>query len=236
MFLNSLVLAHGIPDAEKLAVLQGGLATFLRLGTVHMLTGVDHLLFLLGIVFYLNNWRDVVRCITAFTLGHSLTLTLATLWHITANEFLVDAVIALSICYKAFDNLDLFSTYLKVRRPNLLATIGLFGMIHGFGLATRLQELPLGRHGLGARLAAFNCGIEIGQLLALLLILMVLQQWRRSSGWRHWSRIANQALLGLGFLLFLYQMHDYVHSIHPEHYQAYPVHSESEPLPQHDSL
>jgi len=234
LFLSALTLAHGIPDSEKLAVLQGGWLTFLRLGAEHMLTGWDHLLFLLGVVFYLDNWRDLVKTITVFTLGHSITLTLASLGGVSANEFLVDAVIALSVCYKAFDNLGLFQSYLKVRRPNLLAAIGVFGLIHGLGLATRLQELPLGRHGLVAKILAFNCGIELGQLLALLLILALLQRWRRSSSWHHWSRIANHALLGAGFLLFLVQMHDYIHAAHPEHYQAYPV--ETAPPPQHDTL
>ncbi|MBS2035735.1 HupE/UreJ family protein [bacterium] len=228
--------AHGIPESEKLAVMQGGLGTYLRLGAVHMLTGYDHLLFLLGIVFYLDGARDVVKYVTLFTLGHSLTLTLATLYHVQANEFLIDAIIALSVCYKAFDNLDWFSTYLKVRRPNLSAVVFGFGLIHGFGLSTRLQELPIGHHHLAERIMCFNLGIEVGQLLALALILMLLRSWRRTKDWLHWSRISNHLILLLGSLLFLVQMHDYIHSIHPEHYQASQIHEPAIQEPHHDSL
>ncbi|MFN8613462.1 MAG: HupE/UreJ family protein [Vulcanimicrobiota bacterium] len=235
-FLPALAAAHGIPDSEKLAVMQGGLLTFLRLGTVHMLTGYDHLLFLIGIVFYLDSVKDVVKYVSLFTLGHSLTLTAGTLYQVQANEFLVDAVIALSVCYKAFDNLDWFAGYLKMTRPNLAGVVFAFGLIHGLGLATRLQELPMGRHGVLQRIMAFNCGVELGQLAALLVILLILRRWRRTPGWSHWSRIANHLILLLGGLLFLVQMHDYIHSVHPEHYQASSIQAPAVEDPQHDTL
>lgn len=237
------VLAHGMSAEQKLQILQGGLPTFLWLGSEHMLTGYDHLLFLLGIVFYLDNFRDVVKYITLFTLGHSLTLTLGTYFQVSANEFAVDAVIALSVCYKAFDNLDLFTSYLKIRRPNLEVVIFGFGLIHGFGLATRLQELPLGRHDLIEKILTFNVGIELGQVVALVMILGLLRRWKRSENFVHWSKIANHAMLAVGLLLFLAQMHDYLHSAHPEHYTPTPA-GQQLPLgvpgsisePHHDSL
>jgi hypothetical protein len=228
--------AHGIPESEILAIMQGGLGTYFRLGAEHMLTGYDHLLFVLGVVFYLERPWDVLKYVTLFTLGHSLTLTFATLYHVQANEFLVDAVIALSVCYKAFDNLGWFTSYLQVKRPNLAAAIFAFGLLHGFGLSTRLQEMPIGHHAVVQRIMAFNLGIEVGQLVALALILLLLRQWRRSTRWGHWSVIANHLIFLLGGLLFLLQMHDYIHSVHPEHYQAPPAILETTEEPQHDSL
>ena len=159
--------AHGISDADKQGILEGGNLEYIKLGMTHMLTGYDHLLFLFGVMFFLTRLRDVVKFITAFTLGHCLTLVFATLLHIQANYYLVDAVIALTVCYKAFDNLDGFKKYIGVQAPNLLAAVFLFGLIHGFGLSTRLQTLPLGQEGLVLRILSFNLGVELGQIMAL---------------------------------------------------------------------
>jgi hydrogenase/urease accessory protein HupE len=231
-------MAHGMSEAEKNAILNGGLPTYFQLGAAHMLTGYDHLLFLLGVIFFLDNFRDIVKTITAFTLGHSLTLTLGTLFHITANAFAIDAVIAISVIYKAFDNLNLFEDYLKIKRPNLTFVIFVFGLIHGFGLATRLQELPLGETGLLARILSFNVGVEFGQVVALMAMVWPLKFWRRSDSFPHFSKICNHAILVLGVLLFLIQGHGYLHSAYPEEFgfpHEHPEH-QSEPQPQHDNL
>src|SRR5882672_3805811 len=142
---------HGISDADKQKILEGGNFQYLKLGATHMLTGYDHLLFLFGVMFFLTRLGDIVKFITAFTLGHCITLVFATLLHIKANYYLVDAVIALTVCYKAFDNLDGFRKYIGMAPPSLLGVVFLFGLIHGFGLSTRLQQLPLGQEGLVLR-------------------------------------------------------------------------------------
>jgi hypothetical protein len=236
--LTGLGLAHGMSVAEQLAIQNGGLWTYFRLGAGHMLTGYDHLLFLLGVVFFLDSLWEIVKYVTAFTLGHSLTLTLATFYHITASAHAVDAVIAGSVCYKAFDNLDLFQSYLKIRRPNLLAVVWVFGLIHGFGLATSLQELPLGQTGLLPRILAFNCGVEVGQLVALVVMVLLLRHCRKSAGFPHFARICNHLLLLAGFLLFLLQTHAYLHSAYPEDFgfpHEHPPSSIGEE-PHHDNL
>ena len=124
--------AHGISDADKQGILEGGNLEYLKLGATHMLTGYDHLLFLFGVIFFLTKFTDILKFITAFTLGHCITLIFATLLHIKANFYLIDAVIALTVCYKAFDNLDGFKKYIGVPSPNLLGAVTLFGLIHGF--------------------------------------------------------------------------------------------------------
>src|SRR5215203_1776738 len=159
--------AHGISDADTQGILEGGNLEYFKLGALHMLTGYDHLLFLFGVMFFLTSFRDIVKFITAFTLGHSVTLLGATLLGWRANAYLVDAVIAVSVIYKGFDNLDGFKRAIGVRAPNLLAMVFLFGLVHGLGLSTRVQGLPLPDKGLVTRLLAFNAGVELGQVLAL---------------------------------------------------------------------
>src|SRR5215208_8344220 len=173
--------AHGISDADKQRILEGGNLQYLKLGATHMLTGYDHLLFLFGVIFFLTKFRDIVKFITAFTVGHCITLVFATLLHIKANFYLIDAVIALTVCYKAFDNLDGFKKYMGIRPPSLLGAVFLFGLIHGFGLSTRLQQLPLGQDGLIVRILSFNVGVEVGQILALAAMGLVLASWRKTA-------------------------------------------------------
>src|SRR5215203_1235470 len=172
--------AHGISDADKQGILEGGNLEYIKLGATHMLTGYDHLLFLLGVIFFLTKFTDIVKFITAFTLGHCITLVFATLLHIKANFYLIDAVIALTVCYKAFDNLDGFKKYIQIQSPNLLGAVFLFGLIHGFGLSTRLQQLPLGQDGLVLRILSFNVGVEVGQIIALAGMWVFLSQWRKT--------------------------------------------------------
>src|SRR5215207_2879144 len=176
LLLTLTASAHGISDADKQGILEGGNLEYIKLGATHMLTGYDHLLFLFGVMFFLTKFTDIVKFITAFTLGHCITLVFATLLHIKANFYLIDAVIALTVCYKAFDNLDGFKKYIGVQPPSLLGAVFLFGLIHGFGLSTRLQQLPLGQEGLVLRILSFNVGVEVGQVLALGVMWVFLAQ------------------------------------------------------------
>jgi hypothetical protein len=201
-------------EADKQAMLDGSLARYLWLGASHMLTGYDHLLFLFGVMFFLVTAKDILKFVTAFTLGHSITLIAATFAGITANYFLVDAVIALSVCYKGFDNNDGFKTHLGVRAPNILGMVFVFGLIHGFGLSTRLQDLPLGENTADVlgRIVSFNVGVELGQIAALLVMVALLGVWRKRPSFVRMGRVSNNGLIVAGFLLFLMQMHGYEHS------------------------
>ena len=206
--------AHGISDADKAGILSGGNLEYIKLGASHMLTGYDHLLFLFGVIFFLTKFKDIVKFITAFTLGHCITLVFATLFKIQANFYLIDAVIALTVCYKAFDNLDGFKKHFGVKSPNLLIAVFLFGLIHGFGLSTRLQQLPLGQDGLILRILSFNVGVEIGQIIALSAMLVVLSQWRKHPSFMQISKAANVVLMAAGLLLLIMQLHGYQHTRH----------------------
>ncbi len=221
MFIASNGFAHGISDSDKQAMLDGGYIEYIWLGAVHMLTGYDHLLFIFGVIFFLTNFRDIVTFITAFTIGHSITLIFATLMKITANYYLVDAVIALSVCYKGFDNLDGFKKYLNMKSPNLLFVVFIFGLIHGFGLSTRLQQLPLGDDmtGLILRILSFNVGVELGQIAALAGMLLFIKVWRKnSSSFMQFSTISNAGLIAAGLFLFGMQMHGYGHMTNSEEF------------------
>lgn len=212
--------AHGISAADKQAMLDGGYVRYIWLGATHMLTGYDHLLFLFGVVFFLKNLNDIVRFITVFTVGHSITLIFATFMGITANYFLIDAVIALSVCYKGFDNNDGFKSYLGIKAPNLLAMVFGFGLIHGFGLSTRLQQLPLGDDSFQMlmRIISFNVGVEIGQVIALAFMLTLLSTWRKLPSFIRFSRVANDGLILVGFMLLIMQLHGYLHTTGPDEF------------------
>jgi len=219
MFLFSTTAsAHGVPLEDIQALQKGGNLAYVWLGAKHMVTGYDHLLFLFGVVFFLTRARDVVKFITAFTLGHSITLTLGTLAGISVNYFLIDALIALTVCYKALENLDGIQRYLGVRPPSLLAAVFVFGLIHGLGLATRLQQLPLPsvEEGLIQRILSFNLGVELGQIAALLLMILLLAAWRRRASFQTFSVLANKGLIAAGLLLFLMQMHGYSHAVYAD--------------------
>jgi hypothetical protein len=212
----SNALAHGISEADKLAMLNGGNLRYLWLGATHMLTGYDHLLFIFGVIFFLTGFKDIVKYITAFTIGHSITLIFATILKISANYYLVDAVIALSVCYKGFENIGGFQKYLGMKSPNLLAVIFGFGLVHGFGLSTRLQQLPLGESGLVMRILSFNVGVEVGQVVALLFMIIIITQWRKLESFMRFSTVSNQGLIAAGVFLFLMQMHGYSHVAYPD--------------------
>lgn len=215
------VFAHGISEEAKAAMINGGYLKYVALGAEHMVTGYDHLLFLLGVVFFLTSFKDIIKFISVFTLGHSITLIGASFMGITANYWAIDAIIALSVCYKGFDNNQGFQNYFGFRKaPNLLYMVFGFGLIHGFGLATRLQQLPLGDQdsSMLMRIISFNIGVEFGQILALGIILFFLNKLRLHSKFGKLSRVANDGLIMAGFLLFLMQMHGYFHSVNPDEF------------------
>jgi hypothetical protein len=208
--------AHGVPDAEVQRLTNGSLLDFMISGAMHMVTGYDHLLFLFGVMFFLTKFGDIVKFITAFTIGHSITLLGATLLGISANYYLIDAVIAISVIYKGFDNLDGFRKLFGMEPPNMLLLVLGFGLIHGFGLSARLQQLPLPEDGLVERIIAFNVGVELGQIAALVVMVGVLALLRRLPLFEPLSKIANWALVAAGVLLFLFQMHGWLHTRYPD--------------------
>lgn len=223
--LYSLILpfcyAHGISEAERQAIKEGGNLSYMQIGAMHMLTGYDHLLFVFGMVFFLYTLRDIVKYVTAFTLGHSITLIFATFYAIQLNYFLIDAVVGLSVCYIAFSNIDGFRKYLNIHPPNILAMIAGFGLVHGFGLSSRLQELPLSENGLLINIISFNIGIELGQLAALLVMILIIDLWRNSESFKRFGFISNYVLILAGALLFLMQMHGYAHTSMSEETSAF---------------
>ncbi|MHB8843343.1 MAG: HupE/UreJ family protein [Nitrospirota bacterium] len=210
--LSQSAFGHGMSEAEKQVIIAGGNLKYLWIGATHMLTGYDHLMFVFGIIFFLTNFRDIVKYVSAFTLGHSITLIYATYNGVQLNYFLIDAVIALSVCYIAFANLDGFRKHLAIDPPNMMLMIIGLGLIHGFGLSTRLQELPLSKDSLLLNIISFNAGIELGQITALAAMLALVALWRKSQLFEAHSRIANYSLVMAGLLLFLVQTHGYSHS------------------------
>jgi hypothetical protein len=213
--------AHGISEQAKHAMIEGGLFQYIILGAEHMITGYDHLLFLFGVIFFLTSFKDIIKFISVFTLGHSITLIFATFMGISANYWLVDAVIALSVCYKGFDNNNRFQSYLGFKKsPNLLIMVFLFGLIHGFGLSTRLQQLPLGEAGseMLMRIISFNIGVEFGQIIALSVMLLILSQIRKLNFYKIFSKVVNDGLVLFGFMLLLMQLHGYLHTSNPDEF------------------
>jgi hypothetical protein len=184
------------------------IAAFVYLGAKHMVTGYDHLAFLVGVIFFLYRLKDVVAYVSLFTIGHSVTLLAGVLGGIHANSYIIDAIIGLSVVYKAFDNIGGFQRFLGFE-PNTKAAVLIFGLFHGFGLATKLQELDLARDGLLTNIISFNVGVEIGQVLALTAVLLVLSYWRMTRGFLHYAFATNTALMAVGFLLTGYQIAGY---------------------------
>ncbi len=203
------LLAHGVSSGDQEILNNGGLLSYIYVGAKHMVTGYDHLLFLAGVIFYLKSFKDIVRFITVFTIGHSITLIGATYLGIQANEHLVDAVIALSVLYKGFENLGGFEKYLKVKSPNLLPMVFIFGLIHGFGLSTRLQSFEVGSSQFLAKIVSFNIGVELGQILALIPIVFVITKWQTKNSYNAFYKAANFYLVIAGIGLFIYQMYGY---------------------------
>lgn len=205
------VAAHNVSkrDATFVKSNQGvAVAAFTYLGAKHMFTGYDHLAFLIGVIFFLYRLKDIVLYVSLFTVGHSLTLLTGVLGGIHANPYLIDAIIGLSVVYKAFDNMDGFRRFLGFE-PNTKLAVLIFGLFHGFGLATKLQELDLSKNGLVTNILSFNVGVEIGQVLALTAVLLALSYWRTRSGFLRHAFATNTALMAVGFVLVGYQIAGY---------------------------
>ena len=208
VILTGLIFSHGISDSDKNEIIQGSLIDYLYLGAKHMITGYDHILFLIGVIFFLTRFSDIVKFITAFTIGHSITLIFATLFKITANYYLIDAVIAFSVIYKGFENLDGFNKWLNIKPPNLVIMVLIFGLIHGFGLSTRLQQISLGENNLIYSILSFNIGVELGQIAALSIVFPLLLLMR-GSFFNNISKLSNWGLIIIGGLLLIYQLNGF---------------------------
>ncbi len=207
------VFAHGISEEARQRMIEGGNLEYIRLGAEHMITGYDHLLFLFGVMFFLRRLSDIVKFVTAFTIGHTITLIFATYLQITANYYLVDAFIALTVVYMGFQNLDGFRNYLNTVSPNLLLMVLLFGLIHGLGLSTRLQQLPIAEGGaMLLHILSFNLGVEIGQIVALVVMWGLLRIWQQRNLFPVFSKVANAGLIVAGALLLMMQLHGYSHT------------------------
>jgi len=183
--------AHNVSkrDASFVQSTKGAaIAPFVYLGAKHMVTGYDHLAFLVGVVFFLYKLKDIVLYVSLFTIGHSITLLTGVLGGIHANSYIIDAIIGLSVVYKAFDNMDGFKRIFGFE-PNTKVAVLIFGLFHGFGLATKLQELDLARNGLITNIVSFNVGVEIGQVLALTAVLIVLGYWRTTRGFFRYATL-----------------------------------------------
>jgi len=210
LILPLLLSAHGVSAADQEILSSGGLLAYILVGAKHMVTGYDHLLFLTGVIFYLNNFKDIVRFITVFTIGHSITLIGATFLEIKADEHLIDAVIALSVLYKGFENLGGFKKLLKVNSPNLLFMVFIFGLIHGFGLSTRLQSFDIGTDQVLAKIVSFNIGVELGQIAALIPIVFIISKWKPLSSYKAFYQLVNWFLILAGIALFIFQIRGYL--------------------------
>ncbi|MEL7524605.1 MAG: HupE/UreJ family protein [Pseudomonadota bacterium] len=184
---------------------------FIYLGAKHMVTGYDHILFLLGVVFFLYRMKDVALYVSLFALGHSITMLLGVWYGWGINAYIIDAIIGLSVVYKALDNLGAFQTWLGFQ-PNTKAATFIFGLFHGTGLASKILEYKISPDGLLANLLAFNVGVEVGQLLALFVILIVMGYWRKSPNFLQQAKIANIIMVFLGVLLTYQQIAGYIAS------------------------
>jgi len=203
--------AHGVSgkDAVFLQGLQGrAIVPLMYLGAKHMVTGYDHLLFLVGVIFFLYRLEDVLLYVSLFAVGHSITLLVGVLGGIRVNPYLIDAIIGFSVVYKAFENMDGFRRFFAVEPDTKLAVL-VFGLFHGLGLATKLQDFSLAREGLLANIVSFNVGVEIGQVLALAAILIGFTYWRTRRGFTRHALAFNGVVMSCGLLLIGYQLSGY---------------------------
>lgn len=211
VFATSFAFAHSIEggDANFVASINGpAIGPFIYLGAKHMVTGYDHLLFLAGVIFFLYKPADVIKYVTLFAVGHSITLLVGVLGGLQVNAYIIDAIIGLSIVYKAFENLGGFDRLLGFTIDTRLAVF-VFGLFHGLGLATKLQEFALSENGLVTNIISFNVGIEIGQVLALSAVFIALTLWRTTGSYLRYAFATNTALMAGGFLLTSYQLSGY---------------------------
>jgi hypothetical protein len=206
--VSSPVSAHGVSSKDALFLLSlngPAIIPLLYLGAKHMVTGYDHLLFLVGVIFFLYRLKDILLYVSLFTLGHSVTLLAGALGGIRVDPYLIDAIIGLSIVYKGFENIGGFKRFLGFQPDTRIAVL-IFGLFHGFGLATKLQQFKLSPNGLVENIVSFNAGVEIGQLLALSAVLLALTYWRARPGYLEHAYFTNAALMTAGFVLAGYQL------------------------------
>ena len=201
--MENSALAHAVTEGDKgyIQEIYGvNFIPFMYLGAKHMITGYDHLLFLAGVIFFLYKMKHIGIYVTLFAIGHSTTMILGVYYNITMSSYIIDAIIGLSVVYKALDNMGAYQRWFGFQ-PNTKAATLIFGLFHGFGLATKVQEYEIAPEGLLTNLIAFNIGVEVGQLLALAAILIAITYWRRSgSFWRH-AYTANVVMMTAGFVL-----------------------------------
>ena len=212
LLLPVIAAAHTIEgsDANFVQAIDGpAVIPFMYLGAKHMVTGYDHLLFLVGVIFFLYRPKHVVEYVTLFAVGHSITLLLGVLADLQVNAFLIDAIIGLSIVYKAFENMDGFKRVFGIE-PNTRIAVFVFGLFHGLGLATKLQEFTISDNGLVTNIVSFNIGVEIGQILALSAVLIALSIWRTRSSYLRHAFVTNSVLMTGGFLLAGFQLSAYI--------------------------
>lgn len=203
--------AHGVADGDKGFIQESSgtmLVPFVYLGAKHMMTGYDHLLFLCGVIFFLYRLKDVTIYVSLFAIGHVVTLLSGVLMGVAVNAFLIDAIIGFSIVYKALDNMGAYRRWFGFQPSTKIATL-VFGLFHGLGLATKVQEYDLSADGLVPNLLAFNVGVELGQILALAVILIAMSYWRRSDTFLRNAYTSNTVLMTAGFLLVGFQLTGY---------------------------
>ncbi|MAZ67091.1 MAG: hypothetical protein CMF25_08265 [Kangiellaceae bacterium] len=209
--ISPQLFAHGVDESTKqfLQASQGvSVIPYMYIGAKHMVTGYDHLLFLVGVIFFLYRSKDVFIYVTLFTIGHSITLMTGVLYNIAVNAYLIDAIIGFSIIYKGFDNLGGFKHILGFQ-PNTKVAVMIFGLFHGFGLATKIQEFEIPENGLMENLISFNLGVELGQFTALFFVLLALSFWRRHPSYLGLSTVSNTLLMSGGMMLMGYQLCGY---------------------------
>ena len=206
--LMGTAYAHGVTAGDKgyIQEIEGlNLIPYMYLGAKHMVTGYDHLLFLFGVIFFLYRLKDIGLYVSLFALGHSLTMLAGVYFDVNVSSYLIDAIIGLSVVYKALDNMGAYQRWFGFQPNTKIATL-VFGLFHGFGLATKIQEYDMSANGLLPNLLAFNVGVELGQLLALGAILILMGFWRRMESFQRHAYTANVVMMAAGFLLIQYQL------------------------------
>ena len=208
LFIPFTVFGHGVDDNTRYFLQSNDsvqIVPFLYIGAKHMVTGYDHLLFLFGVLFFLSQKRDVLIYVSLFTLGHSITLLTGVLASISINPYLIDAIIGFSVFYKGFENIGGFQRVFKTA-PNTRLMVMIFGLIHGFGLASKLQEFQLNSDSLLGNLVAFNIGVELGQVMALTFIFIAIQYWQKHNSFQRFTSVSNTLLMSCGLMLIGYQL------------------------------
>mgnify|MGYP001269269153 CR=1 FL=1 len=201
----SLLFSHGVSESTASAMKNANFFDYVFFGAEHMITGYDHILFLIGVLFFLSSYLDIIKFITAFTIGHSITLVFATYFGVAANSYLIDAIIAFSVIYKGFENVGGFEKIFLVKTPSLIVMVFVFGLIHGFGLSTKLQEVHLNQSINLSQIISFNFGVEIGQIGLLIIIFPILSLFR-SDSFKKINIISNLILIISGSILMVYQL------------------------------